>query len=68
MQSPKPVYDANTSGGKSLGNLPEWDLSDLYPATDSLALKTDMDWLETECVDFAKTTKASWRALMHPDF
>lgn len=63
MQSPKPVYDANTSGGKSLGNLPEWDLSDLYPATDSLALKTDMDWLETECADFAKTYQGKLASL-----
>ncbi len=54
MQLPKPVFDANTSGGKDLGNLPEWDLTDLYPATDSAELTRDMEWLETECADFAK--------------
>ncbi len=53
MQHPQPVFDANTSGGKDLGNLPEWDLSDLYPGTDSPELKRDMAWLEKECADFA---------------
>ena len=53
MPFPKPVFDANTSGGKDLGNLPEWDLSDLYPATDSPELTRDMAWLEKECADFA---------------
>ena len=53
MKRPQPVFDANTSGGKDLGNLPEWDLSDLYPATDSPELARDMAWLETECTDFA---------------
>ena len=53
MKRPQPVFDANTSGGKDLGNLPEWDLSDLYPATDSPELARDMAWLETECANFA---------------
>ena len=53
MKRPQPVFDANTSGGKDLGNLPEWDLSDLYPATDSPELARDMAWLEKECTDFA---------------
>ncbi len=55
MQFPQPVFDANTSGGKDLGNLPEWDLTDLYPATDSSELTRDMAWLEKECADFAAT-------------
>jgi oligoendopeptidase F len=53
MRSPQPVFDANSSGGKNLGNLPEWDLSDLYPGTDSPELARDMAWLEKECADFA---------------
>ncbi|WP_375254858.1 M3 family oligoendopeptidase [Yoonia sp.] len=53
MTRPTPVFDANLSGGKDLGNLPEWDLSDLYPATDSPELERDMAWLETECTAFA---------------
>jgi oligoendopeptidase F len=55
MNRPTPVFDANISGGKDLGNLPEWDLTDLYPATDSAELTRDMAWLETECADFAAT-------------
>ncbi|MEO0929378.1 MAG: M3 family oligoendopeptidase [Pseudomonadota bacterium] len=55
MHFPKPVFDANTTGGKDLGNLPEWDLSDLYTSTDAPELTHDLDWLETECAEFAKT-------------
>ena len=55
MQFPQPVFDANTSGGKDLGNLPEWDLSDLYPSTDGPEITRDMEWLEKECADFAET-------------
>jgi oligoendopeptidase F len=53
MNLPQPVFDANTSGGKDLGNLPEWDLSDLYTATDCLEIVRDMAWLAKECADFA---------------
>ncbi|MEL7178431.1 MAG: M3 family oligoendopeptidase [Pseudomonadota bacterium] len=53
MHSPQPVFDANTSGGKDLGNLPEWDLSDLYPSTDGPEITRDMAWLEKECASFA---------------
>ena len=34
------------------GNLPEWDLSDLYTAPDSPALQEDLSWLQTECAAF----------------
>ncbi len=44
---------AGSGGGKELGDLPEWDLSDLYAAPDAPALRRDMDWLGTECADFA---------------
>ena len=53
---PRPVFDANAShGGGSLGRLPDWDLSDLYPATDAPELARDMAWLEQACADFAAT-------------
>ena len=55
MNRPLPVFDANMSGGKDLGNLPEWDLTDLYPNTDSPELGRDMEWLEKECADFANS-------------
>ena len=53
MTFPTPVFDANAQGGKSLGDLPEWDLTDLYPAPDSAELERDMAWLEGECASFA---------------
>lgn len=55
MQTRQPVFDANPSGGKDLGNLPEWDLSDLYPTTDGSEITRDMEWLAKECADFSET-------------
>jgi len=49
----QPVFDANASGGRPLGDLPEWDLSDLYEDPDAPALKRDLDWLEEACRSFA---------------
>lgn len=34
---------ANTTPDKALGNLPVWDLSDLYPAPDSAELEADLE-------------------------
>ncbi len=51
---PFPVRDANAVGGAgNLGNLPEWDLSDLYASEDAPELARDLDWLEGECASFA---------------
>ena len=49
----RPVFDANANGGGDFGDLPEWDLTDLYPAGDSPELTRDMDWLAGECAAFA---------------
>ena len=50
----RPFFDANASaGGKNLGDLPEWDLTDLYPSPDAPELKRDLDWLEQACASFA---------------
>ncbi len=62
---PTPVFDSQTSGGKDLGPLPEWDLTDLYPAEDAAELKRDMDWLEAECVAFAKEYEGKLAELDH---
>ena len=49
-----PTFDANATGGsRDLGNLPEWDLTDLYASADAPELKRDMDWLEEACRSFA---------------
>ena len=37
----------------ALGPLPEWDLTDLYPAPDAPEIARDIDWLGTECAAFA---------------
>ncbi|MCV2865159.1 M3 family oligoendopeptidase [Albidovulum sediminicola] len=52
IRLPRPVFDANAAAG-GLGDLPEWDLSDLYTATDAPELKRDLDWLERACESFA---------------
>jgi len=50
----RPAHDADTPGGSaSLGELPEWDLSDLYTAENAPELQRDLDWLERECTAFA---------------
>ncbi|NRB16760.1 MAG: M3 family oligoendopeptidase [Rhodobacteraceae bacterium] len=54
FQLPFPVRDANAaSGSDQFGNLPEWDLSDLYTGEDAPELKRDLQWLESECSSFA---------------
>ncbi|WP_298297190.1 M3 family oligoendopeptidase [uncultured Litoreibacter sp.] len=50
--APTLLRDAHDAGG-GLGELPEWDLSDLYAGEDAKELKRDMDWLEKACADFA---------------
>ena len=51
---PFPLRDANaSSGGENLGDLPEWDLSDLYAAPDAPELEADLAFLEKECAAFA---------------
>ncbi len=54
LQLPFPVRDANAgSGSDELGNLPEWNLDDLYAGEDAPELARDLDWLEGECSSFA---------------
>jgi oligoendopeptidase F len=49
---PRPMFDANAASG-SFGDLPEWDLTDLYPAPDSPEFSTDMARLKQSCAGFA---------------
>jgi oligoendopeptidase F len=51
------VFDAEAArgaGDNALGQLPDWDLSDLYASPDAPELKRDLDWLETACTDYAR--------------
>ena len=55
FQLPFPVRDANAANGTdNLGDLPEWDLSDLYTGEDAPELKRDLDWLKQACTSFAE--------------
>ena len=63
-----PFFDAaRPAGGKDLGALPEWDLTDLYPAPDSAEIKRDMDWLEAACADFASDYEGKLATLSAAD-
>ncbi|MEL7092308.1 MAG: oligoendopeptidase F, partial [Pseudomonadota bacterium] len=54
FQLPFPVRDAAaTTGGEPLGDLPEWNLDDLYTGEDAPELSGDLNWLEGECQSFA---------------
>lgn len=49
-----PLYDAADSlVATPFGDLPQWDLSDLYPAPDAPELARDLDDLQTRVADFA---------------
>lgn len=51
---PTPLRDANAAGaGKPFGDLPEWNLDDLYAGEDAPELKRDLEWLEKACASFA---------------
>ncbi|MGJ8604703.1 MAG: M3 family oligoendopeptidase [Marivita sp.] len=69
LRTPSPTYDANAlSGGKSYGDLPEWDLTDLYPSDDAAELKRDLDWLEDACRSFATDFEGKLADLSAQDF
>ena len=51
--TPQPAFDADASGANPFGDLPEWDLSDLYTGTDTAEFRNDLAWVETACAEFA---------------
>lgn len=51
--APKPLRDMSEGGANSFGDLPEWNLDDLYPSEDGPEISADLDWLTTECPKFA---------------
>ena len=46
-----------------LGDLPEWNLRDLYPALDSPEVKRDLDLADSECAAFEQDFKGRLAAL-----
>lgn len=61
-----PCRDAEGVGGAAaapLGELPEWDLSDLYPAPDAPELARDLERLDAACTSFAADYEGRLAAL-----
>ncbi len=55
---PPLVRDADAqSGGRNLGALPDWDLTDLYAAPDAPEIERDLTRVRRECADFASRYK-----------
>ena len=59
MLKNKRVFDANADGGGAFGDLPEWDLSDLYTGEDAPELWRDINWLERSCSIFSDDYKGN---------
>lgn len=64
----QPTFEAREQvTGSDLGNLPAWDLTDLYPAPDSAELTADIALLETEARDFAARYQGKLADLTAPE-
>ena len=64
LQLPIPNFDSEQSKGSSeLGQLPDWNLNDLYTSTDAKELVNDLNWLEKECDEFAKNYEGKLKFL-----
>ncbi len=59
----KPAPKAKPRSGARLGDLPEWNLNDLYPGMDSPALKRDLEQSDAECAAFEEAYKGKLQAL-----
>ncbi|MGE0564527.1 MAG: M3 family oligoendopeptidase [Pseudolabrys sp.] len=58
LKSPRrPAVTRKTPAGGKLGNLPEWNLADLYPAMDAPALKSDLEKADADCASFERDFK-----------
>jgi oligoendopeptidase F len=51
------------TAAKALGELPEWNLTDLYPAIDAPEVKRDLEKSEAECIAFEDTYKTKLAGL-----
>jgi len=68
FQLPIRTLDSEHSTGSSeLGQLPDWNLNDLYTATDAKELIRDLNWLEKECNEFAKSYEGKLHTLSDKD-
>lgn len=53
IQSSQITFDAHDTAGGDFGDLPNWNLSDLYPTTDGKEISIDLENLEKNCGSFA---------------
>ncbi|MHB2165487.1 M3 family oligoendopeptidase [Alsobacter sp. R-9] len=62
----RPTAPSGGSGsrGQALGDLPEWDLADLYPSMDSPAYLADLERAEKDCKAFADRYRGKLEALL----
>ncbi len=64
FQLPIPTFDSEHAKGSSeLGQLPDWNLNDLYTSTDAQELESDLNWLEKECDKFARDYEGKLKLL-----
>ena len=56
LSLPRPVFDARI-GSNSFGDLPEWDLTDLYQSPDAPEVDTDLAFVEAEVTKFEAAYK-----------
>jgi oligoendopeptidase F len=66
LQSPTAAA-ANAPQAADLGPLPEWNLTDLYPAIDAPEVKRDLDRADTECQAFEDTYRGKLAGLAARD-
>ncbi|KQZ02144.1 oligoendopeptidase F [Pseudolabrys sp. Root1462] len=60
---PKATAKARSATLPKLGDLPDWNLNDLYPGIESSALKQDLAWVDSECVAFEELYKGKLGAI-----
>jgi oligoendopeptidase F len=64
---PSPVFDAAAAAGGGFGDLPEWNLADLYPAADAPEVGRDLGRLAEDCAAFAGRYQGKLAALSAPE-
>lgn len=62
----RPVFSPGTPDASAfaLGNLPQWDLSDLYPAIDSPELQADLTEVASDCAAFEEAFKGKLAGIL----
>ena len=63
MLKNKRVFEANIDSGGVFGDLPEWDLSDLYSGEDAPELQRDLNWTQSACESFSTDYKGKLTSL-----